>query len=151
MPVMTSAPFAANAGPPPAESWLGAWENSADSAYCRDLTGRIVAANLSFARRFGLSATTLADANVADLLHADDLGALQSAGAELARPPHRAVGEHRWRTPQGVRWFSWEETPLHDETGAFVAIRAIGRDITRQRLAEEQFSRRSGAVEQSPV
>jgi len=135
----------------PAESWLGAWENSADSAYCRDLTGRIVAANLSFARKFGRAAATLADANVAEFVHADDLPGLQAAATELARPPHRAVGEHRWLTPQGVRWFAWEETALRDEAGVFVAIRAIGRDITRQRLAEEQFYRLSRAVEQSPV
>jgi two-component system cell cycle sensor histidine kinase/response regulator CckA len=151
MPVLTSATPATVPGTPPAESWLGAWENSADSAYCRDLTGRIVAANLSFARKFGRTAGALIDTSVAEFLHADDLPGLHAAAGELARPPHRAVGEHRWHTPQGVRWFAWEETALRDTTGAIVAIRAIGRDITRQRLAEEQFYRLSRAVEQSPV
>jgi len=135
----------------PQESWLGAWETSADSAYCRDLAGRILAVNLSFARKFGRAAASLTDSNVVDMLHPDDLPALQASTAELARPPHRASGEHRWRTPQGVRWFAWEETALRDDAGAIVAIRAVGRDITRQRLAEEQFYRLSRAVEQSPV
>ncbi len=151
MPAVTSAPFVSVPTAAPVESWLGAWDNSADSAYCRDLTGRILAANLSFARKFGRAAATLVDASVTDFIHADDVALLQNTAADLARPPHRATGEHRWLTPQGVRWFAWEETALHDETGAFVAIRAIGRDITRQRLAEEQFYRLSRAVEQSPV
>jgi PAS domain S-box-containing protein len=61
------------------------------------------------------------------------------------------VCEQRWLTPQGVRWFSWEKVAQHDKTGAIISIRAVGRDITRQRLAEEQFYRLSRAVEQSPV
>jgi two-component system cell cycle sensor histidine kinase/response regulator CckA len=133
------------------DSWLGAWETSADSAYCRDLAGRILAVNLSFARKFGRTAATLADTHVTDLLHPDDLPILLATDVEAAKPPHRAVGEHRWRTPQGLRWFAWEESGLHDDAGTLVAIRAVGRDITRQRLAEEQFYRLSRAVEQSPV
>jgi len=150
MPAVISDSGAGAAGAP-AENWLGAWENSADSAYCRDLAGRIVAANLSFARKFGRAATALTDVNVSTLVHVDDLPALQATAGELVQPPHRAVAEHRWVTPQGVRWFAWEETALRDATGATIAIRAVGRDITRQRLAEEQFYRLSRAVEQSPV
>lgn len=135
----------------PFGSWLGAWAASADVAYCRDLNGQIVAANLSFARKFGRSTTVMPDLNVSDLLHADDVPSLHHATSELARPPHRLTSEHRWLTPQGVRWFAWEETPMRDPAGAIVAIRAVGRDITRQRLAEEQFYRLSRAVEQSPV
>jgi two-component system cell cycle sensor histidine kinase/response regulator CckA len=135
----------------PAENWLGPWETSADPAYCRDLGGRVLAANLSFARKFGKPAAALVGAAVAEFVHPDDVGALQSVVAELARPPHTAVAEHRWLTPQGVRWFAWEKLALRDSTGAIVAIRAVGRDITRQRLAQEQFYRLSRAVEQSPV
>ncbi len=149
--VATSAPPVTPVGQPASESWLSAWDNSADCAYCRDVTGNILEANLSFARKFGRSAAALANAHVAELIHADDLPALFATKTELARPPHRATGQHRWRTPQGVRWFTWEETALHDSTGALTAIRAVGRDITRQRLAEEQFYRLSRAVEQSPV
>lgn len=132
-------------------AWLGAWETSADSAYCRDLEGRLLAANQSFARKFGRSTTVMPESLVADFVHSEDLATLNASTAELARPPHRAVAEHRWLTPQGVRWFAWEETALQDDTGAIVAIRAVGRDITRQRLAEEQLYRLSRAVEQSPV
>ena len=135
----------------PGESLLGAWENSADSAYCRDAAGKILAANLSFARKFGRAAASFADAHVSDLVHAEDLVGLLAKTSDLTQPPHRATSEHRWRTPQGLRWFAWEETAFRDETGGILAIRAVGRDVTRQHLAEEQFYRLSRAVEQSPV
>lgn len=130
---------------------LAAWENSADPVYCRDLGGRILAVNVSFARRFGRSSADLVGLVVSDLVWPEDVTAFESVLEELSRPPHRAVGEHRWRTPQGIRWFAWEKTALLDTAGQVFAVRAVGRDITRQRLAEEQFYRLSRAVEQSPV
>jgi PAS domain S-box-containing protein len=134
-----------------AEKWLGAWENSADLAYCRDTSGRILAVNLSFARKFGRIAPAYVEVRARDLVHADDVELFDRSELDSARPPFRASTEHRWVTPQGVRWLAWEETGLLDATGVVVAIRAVGRDITRQRLAEEQFYRLSRAVEQSPV
>jgi two-component system, cell cycle sensor histidine kinase and response regulator CckA len=151
MSVKKSDSVAGVADPASAESWLGAWEASADPAYCRDLDGHVLAANLSFARKFGKSTEKLVGARVVDFVHPDDAEKLRSVVAELSRPPHAAVSEHRWMTPQGIRWFSWEKVALRDEHGIVVAIRAVGRDITRQRLAEEQFYRLSRAVEQSPV
>jgi PAS domain S-box-containing protein len=151
---MSVVPSATLLDPPPvplAESWLGAWETSGDSAYCRDAQGTILAANQSFARKFGRSPAALVGRHLADLIHHDDVAAALGSTAELARPPHRATCEHRWCTPQGIRWFSWEEAALHDDQGRIIAIRAVGRDMTRQRLAEEQFYRLSRAVEQSPV
>jgi len=135
----------------PEENWLGAWGTSADLAYCRDRQGRILAVNTSFARKFGRAATAFGDMPVSDLLHGDDLPQFDPAAEELFHAPFTASREHRWKTPQGIRWISWEETGLLDEAGGLVAIRAVGRDITRQRLAEEQFYRLSRAVEQSPV
>lgn len=134
-----------------AETWLGPWVSSADPAYCCDLEGRLIAANLSFARKFGHAAASLPGMLVTEFIHRDDAADFATIAAEFERPPHRLVSEQRWLTPQGVRWFSWERIAQQDTAGAIVAIRAVGRDITRQRLAEEQFYRLSRAVEQSPV
>jgi len=139
------------AATPPAESWLGPWENSADPAYCSDLDGRLIAVNLSFARKFGRSTASLPGTFVSELIHPDDVATDRAINAELRRPPHRSVAEHRWLTPQGVRWFSWEKVAQHDGAGSVVGLRAVGRDITRQRLAEEQYHRLASAIEQSPV
>ncbi|MDP3072431.1 MAG: PAS domain S-box protein [Opitutaceae bacterium] len=151
MPATLSAPDANFVAKTTLDAWLGAWETSADAAYCRDQEGRILTTNLSFARKFGRTPAAIAETRLEELIHPDDLGTLQKSTAEILRAPHRGAAEHRWRTPQGVRWFSWDEVALRDESGAIVAIRAVGRDITRQRLAEEQYFRLSRAVEQSPV
>ncbi|MEO6244741.1 MAG: PAS domain S-box protein [Opitutaceae bacterium] len=149
MSATVSAPISPLATITPADAWLEAWETSADSAYCRDFAGRIIAFNSSFARKFGL--TPQAARMLGDLVHAEDAGALLQTNTEIGRPPHRATATHRWITPQGVRWFSWDETAIRDGSGLLVGVRAVGRDITIQRLAEEQFYRLSSAVEQLPV
>jgi two-component system cell cycle sensor histidine kinase/response regulator CckA len=144
-------PAAGSTAQASAEMWLGPWINSADPAYCCDLEGRILAANLSFGRKFGRASASLPGTLVSEFIHQEDAGDIRTVAGELQHPPHRVVREQRWLTPQGVRWFSWERIAQPDESGAVVAIRAVGRDITRQRLAEEQFYRLSRAVEQSPV
>lgn len=151
MTASTSESTAEPATAPPPEGWLGAWENSADCAYCRDPEGRILSVNRSFARKFGRSAAALEGTRVTEILHPDDLAGLQAAVSELHRPPHRLTRQDRWLTPQGVRWFAWEEVAMCNETGEVTVIRAVGHDMTRQRLAEEQFYRLSLAIEQSPV
>ncbi|MEO6994238.1 MAG: PAS domain-containing protein, partial [Lacunisphaera sp.] len=133
------------------DALLGPWANSADPAYCRDSAGRLLAVNQAFARKFGRAAAEWTGTPINEIFPADDATALASATAELARPPHRMVREHRGDTPQGWRWFAWEKTPLRDATGHIFGLRAVGRDITKQRLAEEQYLKLSRAVEQSPV
>ncbi len=149
-PTLPSEP-AATLSHPVAESWLGVWRHSADCAYCRSPDGRILAANPAFARKFGHRTTSIAGTEVHTWIHADDRPALEAATTQLARPPHRATRQDRWLTPRGLRWFEWEEVALCTPDGGIDAIRAVGRDITRQRLAEEQYYRLSRAIEQSPV
>ncbi len=133
------------------DAWLGPWANSADPAYCRDPEGRLLAVNQAFARKFGRAAAEWTGTQINEIIPDDDAVSLAAVMSELARPPHRAVREHRCDTPQGWRWFAWEKTPLRDKTGLIFGLRSVGRDITKQRLAEEQYLKLSRAVEQSPV
>jgi len=133
---------------PPPEILLGAWAGSAALVYCRDWQGRMLAANHAFARKFGCIPVELAGRAVAAYLHPDDAPGLTQADEELRLPPHRAMRESRWLTPQGWRWIAWEEALLAGEPAG---VRAVGHDITRQRMAEEQYYKLSRAVEQSPV
>lgn len=133
------------------DALLGPWAHSADPAYCRDQAGRLLAVNHAFARKFGKAAAEWTGTPLSAILHADDGAALAGIVAELERPPYRVTREHRCDTPQGWRWFAWEKTPLRDSTGRIYGLRAVGRDITKQRLAEEQYLKLSRAVEQSPV
>ncbi|MDI1250408.1 MAG: PAS domain S-box protein [Lacunisphaera sp.] len=133
---------------PSPEVLLGAWAGSAALVHCRDGQGRILAANPAFARKFGRPAADWIDQPVGEFLHPEDAPAQAGVDAELSRPPHRAVRDSRWLTPQGWRWISWEEHLLPGEP---TVIRAVGHDITRQRMAEEQYYKLSRAVEQSPI
>jgi two-component system cell cycle sensor histidine kinase/response regulator CckA len=146
-----SIPLDAAHSPLSFDALLGPWANSADPAYCRDQEGRLLAVNQAFARKFGRVAAEWPGTPLTEILQADDAALLASVTVELARPPHRVTREHRCDTPQGWRWFAWEKTPLRDSSGRIFGLRAVGRDITKQRLAEEQYLKLSRAVEQSPV
>ncbi|MEO7414608.1 MAG: response regulator, partial [Opitutaceae bacterium] len=112
---------------------------------------RVIVGNASFRRKFGREMGVLVDTDVSALVFPEDLPIFRKAASLLATPPHRNVSEQRWVTPQGVRWLTWQEAPIKNASGEIVGYRAIGRDTTRQHLAEEQFYRLSRAVEQSPV
>jgi PAS domain S-box-containing protein len=140
----------ASASPPP-EVLLGAWAGSAALVYCRDWQGCLLAANHAFARKFGCIAAELPGRPVASFVHHDDAPVLTIADPDLRTSLHRTTREHRWLTPQGWRWIAWEESAIQDEQGRAIGVRAVGHDITRQRVAEEQYYKLSRAVEQSPV
>ncbi|MFI5336960.1 MAG: PAS domain S-box protein, partial [Opitutales bacterium] len=111
----------------------------------------MLAANPAFIRKFGSSWTELAGRPVGSFMHQDDTASLLAADHDLRQNPHRLEREHRWLTLQGWRWISWEETLLPGPDGQPLGVRAIGHDITRQRVAEDQYFKLSRAVEQSPV
>ena len=151
MSVVSCDSIAGTAAYPQPELLLGAWAGSAALVYCRDWNGRILATNPAFARKFGCNAAEMSGRPLASLLHMDDASALTTADAELHRATQRVARESRWLTPQGWRWISWEENTLLDEQSRPIGVRSIGHDITRQRVAEEQYFKLSSAVEQSPV
>jgi len=151
MSVVSCDSIAGAAAFPPPEDILGAWAGSAALVYCRDWQGRILAANRAFARKFGCAATELPGRLLVTFLHPDDAPMLAAGDASLHNPPHSTAREGRWLTPQGWRWIAWEESALQDKSGQIIGARAVGHDITRQRVAEEQYFKLSRAVEQSPV
>ncbi|MGH7997240.1 MAG: ATP-binding protein [Opitutaceae bacterium] len=131
---------------------LGEWADSQAPVYCRDAVGRIVGANPSFLRRFGRPPADLIGAPVVDWLHPEDApGFLTTLEAPPGTSGPESSRTQRWQTPQGWRWFTWEETRVLGTEEAAPIVRAVGRDITRQRLAEELYVKLSRAVDQSPV
>jgi len=148
--VICDSPAGASAHPPP-EALLGAWTGSAAFVYCRDLAGGVSAVNEAFARKFGRPADQLTGKPAASLVHHDDVKSFARADETTQRAPHTTTHEQRWLTPQGWRWIDWEESAIFNVEGRIIGVRAVGHDITRRRLAEEQFHKLSSAVEQSPI
>lgn len=50
-----------------------------------------------------------------------------------------------------LRWLLTSKIPLTDENGKIIGLVGIGRDITEQKLAQEQILKLSKGIEQSPV
>ena len=148
--VFCDTPAGASAHPSP-EALLGAWTGSAAFVYCRDLAGRFLAANEAFARKFGRPCDQIPGKPVAGIVHQDDVRSFARADEAVQRAPHTTAHEQRWLTPQGWRWVDWEESAIFNVEGRIIGVRAVGHDITRRRLAEEQFHKLSSAVEQSPI
>lgn len=131
---------------------LAPWADSLELAVIYEpSTKRILEVNRAFARKFGQPAPSWHDQCFTSLLNGDDAADWAPASVRLERPPFHISREHRWHTAQGWRWIAWEETAIRDAEGDVREVRAIGRDVTKHRLAEEHYRKLAQAVEQAPV
>ena len=127
------------------------WEHSAFFACVRDQTGRIVAVNPAFVRKFGRTPEAWCEREFATLLHAEDRSNWAALVAKLDAEPYRVEHETRWLTAQGWRWMVWEETAVVSGDAPSGLYRAIGRDVTKQRMSDEYTYRLTNSVGQHPV
>ncbi|MCX6937269.1 MAG: PAS domain S-box protein [Verrucomicrobia bacterium] len=133
-------------------SELVSWADSLELAVLYEpRSNRVLEVNRAFARKFGQPGPTWVGHDFSALLHPEDMREWTESGARLARPPFHISRDHRWQTAQGWRWIAWEETAVRDAEGELRAVRSIGRDVTKHRLAEEHFRKLAQAVEQAPV
>jgi PAS domain S-box-containing protein len=131
--------------------WLAPWSDSVELALLRGPDGRVLAVNSAFARKFGPAAGAWPGRDPGELIHPDDVDDWRRIVGELPRAPYQASHEHRWMTAQGWRWIAWEEQAVRTASGSITATRAIGRDVTRRRLAEEHFHKLANIVEQTQL
>jgi PAS domain S-box-containing protein len=133
-------------------SALLSWADSLELAVLFEPgANRLLEVNRAFARKFGQPSPAWAGYDFAALIHPEDVAEWTQAFPRLARPPFHIAREHRFQTAQGWRWIAWEETAVRDAEGEVCAVRSIGRDVTKHRLAEEHFRKLAQAVEQAPV
>ncbi len=148
-------PAIANRGEGSPAGWIGSFEKlfpaSSDVACFRDPSGAIIDISEAFLAKFGRRPDRWMGVPFDQIVHREDHVALTRAQPLLAGPPFQANTEVRCRTLQGWRWMLWEESCCRDTTGQIVAIRAVGRDVTRRHMAEEQSYILAQAMEQSPI
>ena len=151
------APIAAEVPSKPAvpTGWTGAYDRlfpAADEVACfRDPVGGIIDISDAFAAKFGKRPDRWIGVQVEEIVHRDDLVTFARIRQLLQRPPFQTSVEVRCRTQQGWRWMLWEETCCRDTNGRVIAVRAVGRDVTRRHMAEEHSYILSQAVEQNPI
>ena len=111
-------------------------ENQADLVVKFDREGKLLFASPAYCEAFGH--------------HADDLVGKpfptlgRQEGTELAgvfEPPYAAAYEEHTLTRSGPRWISWAARAVTDENGAVEAVVAVGRDVTKGKIAEEALRR----------
>ena len=114
------------------ERFRGLIDALGDLVVHRDRDGRIVYANPVFAELFGRQPRELLGRTLSEL--GVDVGVVPDAAfAEGECLSSTDVSIH---TSDGVRWFSWIELSVRDETTGAVSHRTIARDITARKRAE---------------
>jgi PAS domain S-box-containing protein len=125
-------------------------DNARDFLWTADLEGRLTYVSESTARLLGGTPATLVGRSTFDFAtdHPDNLdimATLARVAAGEAMPPSPI----QCTTTIGIRWFEIAGTGIRDEHGAVVGIRAIGRDITERRAAEDEQRRAKDALHES--
>jgi len=125
-------------------------ENARDFLWTADLEGRLTFVSESTARLLGSKPAELLGRSTFDFAtdHPENLDIAATLGrvAEGEAMPPSMI---QCRTVIGDRWFEIAGTGILDERGVVVGIRAIGRDVTERRAAEEERRRAEAALHES--
>ena len=129
-------------------------ENARDFLWTADLTGRLTYVNESTARLLGAAPAALVGRSTFEFItdHPDNLdiaATLAKVAAGEAMPPQPI----ECTTTRGPRWFEVAGSGIRDRQRAGRRLRAIGRDITERRAAEDGATPRRGRAprERSPL
>ncbi len=135
--------------------WAGSFEKlfpaTTDVACFRDPGGAIIDTSEAFLAKFGRREDRWIGVPFEQIVHRDDYPALEQAQRQVVNTPSQTSVEVRCRTLQGWRWMLWDESCCRDTGGRIIAIRAVGRDVTRRHMAEEHSYILAQAMEQSPI
>jgi PAS domain S-box-containing protein len=114
------------------ERFRGLIDALGDLVVHRDRDGRIVYANSVFAELFGRQPRELLGRTLSEL--GVDVGVVPDAA--FAEGEYLSSTDVAVHTSEGVRWFSWIELSVRDESSGTVSHRTIARDITARKRAE---------------
>lgn len=110
--------------------YQGLLQSQNDLIASLDSGGRFLSVNDAFCETFGKSRAELLGHTYTPIVHPEDLQHPDEVVAKLMEKPHRLYVEQRGMTPEGWRWFGWEDFAIFDAEGEIKEIQAIGRDIT---------------------
>ena len=103
-----------------------------------DLAGRVIYANPSCRRLYGLAPDDPLGFNWSDLIHPEDRAAAQVAGTSAMADGAVLELVHRIVSRDGsVRWVEGSSVPVLDDAGHPTGRMAVAVDVTRRRKAEE--------------
>ncbi|MDI9637980.1 PAS domain S-box protein [Geitlerinema splendidum] len=129
------------------ERYRGIIESQQDLIIRLDLQGHFTFVNDAYCHFFGKRREELIGCIFLTLIHDEDLLKTLKTIEILQAPPYRLSLEQRVITAQGDRWIGWEKYAIRNPHGQVVEIQAVGRDITRAKLAEMRLSRLNEELE----
>jgi PAS domain S-box-containing protein len=113
-------------------------ENQADLLVKVDPEGKFLFVSPSYCALFGKSEEELLGQTFFPFIHEEDRPASTAAFLATQHPPFTSYMEQRAHTCEGWRWLAWKDSAVFDAEGRVAAIIGVGRDITRQKEAEEE-------------
>ncbi|MEF7617151.1 EAL domain-containing protein [Aquincola sp. MAHUQ-54] len=103
--------------------------------------GTLTMVNPAYARHVGLAAAALVGTSLYDRVGPQDREALRAHLTQLCRGGGTGEFENRIIAAGGeMRWVSWTNRALLDESGRVNAIHSVGRDVTDRRRAEDALA-----------
>jgi PAS domain S-box-containing protein len=107
-----------------------------------DPSGQLTFVNRSFCQTFGVEADDVIGTNFTPAVVGGSTWPAMTAAPSGATP-----FEIRLQTPQGPRWFAFEQQTASTIDGSEVEIQRVGRDITEQRRIEQELETARDAAE----
>ena len=104
-----------------------------------DTEGKVSFVSPPYCKMFGKAENELLGKSFMPLVHEEDSEITLKAMENLLVPPYTCYVEHRAMTKDGWRWLAWADKAILDENNKISAIVGVGRDITDQKLLEEQL------------
>ncbi len=125
-------------------------EYSSDLVYFKDRQSRYLLINKELAKRFGLEDPKQAVGKTDfDFLPHEEAKKTYEDEQQVIRTGKPIVGEEKKirRSDGGVVWFSRTKMPLRDGQGKIIGTFGISRDITAQKLTEEELKKHQDHLE----
>jgi len=114
-------------------------EHQTELLFKLDSEMRLEFVSPAFCRLFGKAPKDLVGQPFLTHVYDEDQPLLQATLLGLAQPPHEQALEHRSRTRVGWRWLAVSYRARLDESGKVAGVFGVGRDVTMQKLAEEEI------------
>lgn len=124
-------------------------ESQTDIIIRIDLQGQIIFANMAACQTFGWKRDEFRSQSFFQFLHPDDLPQVMANITLKSLFDLLTNCERRAFTVNGIRWFQWNAIAIRNDKGDVVKIQGVGRDITEQQAARQDYELVKEALRQS--
>jgi PAS domain S-box-containing protein len=118
-------------------------QNQTDLVVKVDKEGKFLFVSPSYCELFGKTENELLGQKFMPLVHEDDIEHTENEMKKLYATPYNCRLRQRAKTVNGWRWLEWVDTAVLDENGKVKEIIGVGRDIEKEKIAEEKLKQKN--------